>query len=160
MERQAFERLVREHQEMVFCVAYSHCRDRAAAEDVAQEVFLRAFRAADEMKEPARMRTWLYSVARNGAVDWVRRRRHERPGGVPDRAAEAPPPAEERAGRVLAVLDSLQEDHREIMLLRYVKGLSYAEIARTVGSTVGAVGEKLHRIREAVRRKLRLEVES
>ena len=158
MEPGAFERLVAEHQQMVYCVALSHCRDAAAAEDVAQEAFLKAYRSMDGFRKQSRVKTWLYSVARNTAVDYVRRRRKEQPARIPDRAA--PEPAEDRSGRVMEVINGLREDYREIMLLRYVQGLTYTEIARTVGASAASVGEKLFRIRELVREKLRTEVAS
>jgi RNA polymerase sigma-70 factor (ECF subfamily) len=161
MERGAFERLVRDHQEMVFAVAFSYCRERAAAEDVAQEAFLKAYRSVDGMRNPGKMKTWLYSIARFTAIDWVRRNGRERPGEVPDRPAPRPAAAaEDRGARVMAAIRELPDDHREVMMLRYVQGLSYSEIARTIGSTPSAVGEKLHRIREKVRERLRTEVRS
>jgi len=143
---------------MVFCVAYSYCKDRAAAEDVAQDAFLKAMERLDGMREPTSVKTWLYSIARFTAIDWLRRRGREQVGPVPDRAASAP--TEDRGAQVLGVLNSLKEDHREIMMLRYVKGMSYAQIGRLTGLSTSAVGEKLHRVREAVRERLKTEVRS
>src|SRR5436190_13520844 len=166
MDANAFERLVREHQHMVYCVALSFCKDSALAEDVAQEAFLKAYRSVDQMREPARLKTWLYSIARFTAIDWIRRRRREPVLGLAEGAAKEIPerPAaeskEDRTVRVMDVIRGLQEDHREIMILRYVRGLSYTQIARETGTTAGAVGEKLSRIREIVRQKLRAEVRS
>jgi len=146
---------------MVYAVALSHCRDRSAAEDVAQEAFLKAYRSMDGLKNRSQLKTWLFSIARFTAIDWLRRRKREEPRPVPD---EVPAPAEgaaegteDRAMRVMQVIQGLREDYREVMLLRYVRGLSYAEIAKAVGGTPSAVGEKLHRVREMVREKLRLE---
>jgi RNA polymerase sigma-70 factor, ECF subfamily len=166
MDANAFERLVREHQHMVYCVALSFCKDPASAEDVAQEAFLKAYRSVDEMREPARLKTWLYSIARFTAIDWIRRRQRDPVRALPEGAARELPerPAadvkEERTVRVMDVIQGLKEEHREIMLLRYVRGLSYSQIARETGSTTSAVGEKLSRIRELVRQKLRAEVRS
>lgn len=166
MDASAFERLVREHQHMVYCVALSFCKDPSAAEDLAQEAFLKAYRSVDEMREPARLKTWLYSIARFTAIDWIRRRRREPVLALAEGAAEELPerPAgdskEERAVRVMDVIRGLKDEHREIMILRYVRGLSYSQIARETGSTTSAVGEKLSRIREMVRQKLRAEVRS
>ena len=166
MDANAFERLVREHQHMVYCVALSYCKDPSSAEDVAQEAFLKVYRSVDEMREPARLKTWLYSIARFTAIDWVRRRKNERWQGLSAEAAgELPerPEAEakeDRTVRVMDVIRGLKEEHREIMILRYVRGLSYAQIARETGSTTSAVGEKLSRIRDIVREKLRAEVRS
>ena len=166
MDASAFERLVREHQHMVYCVALSFCKDSALAEDVAQEAFLKAYRSVDQMREPARLKTWLYSIARFTAIDWIRRRQREPVLGLAEGAAKEIPerPAaeskEDRTVRVMDVIRGLQEDHREIMILRYVRGLSYTQIARETGTTAAAVGEKLSRIREIVRQKLRAEVRS
>ena len=149
---------------MVYCVALSFCKDASSAEDVAQEAFLKAYRSVDEMREPARLKTWLYSIARFTAVDWIRRKRRDPLRALPEDAARELPerPAaeskEERTVRVMDVIQGLKEEHREIMLLRYVRGLSYAQIARETGSTTSAVGEKLSRIREIVRQKMRAEV--
>ena len=166
MDANAFERLVREHQHMVYCVALSFCKDSASAEDVAQEAFLKAYRSVDEMREPARLKTWLYSIARFTAIDWLRRRQREPVLGLAEGAAQELPerPAaeskEDRTVQVMDVIRGLKEEHREIMILRYVRGLSYAQIARETGSTSSAVGEKLSRIRDIVREKLRAEVRS
>ena len=166
MDANAFERLVREHQHMVYCVALSYCKDPTSAEDVAQEAFLKAYRSVDEMRDPARLKTWLYSIARFTAIDWLRRRKHERYLGLAESEAKELPerPAaeskEDRTVRVMDVIRGLKEEHREIMILRYVRGLSYAQIARETGSTTSAVGEKLSRIRDMVREKLRAEVRS
>jgi len=166
MDANAFERLVREHQHMVYCVALSYCKDPSSAEDVAQEAFLKAYRSVDEMREPARLKTWLYSIARFTAIDWLRRRQREPVLGLTEDAAQELPerPAaeskEDRTVRVMDVIQGLKEEHREIMILRYVRGLSYAQIARETGSTTSAVGEKLSRIRDIVRQKIRAEVRS
>jgi len=166
MDANAFERLVREHQHMVYCVALSFCKDSALAEDVAQEAFLKAYRSVDELREPGRLKTWLYSIARFTAIDWIRRRRREPALRLAEEAAkelpERPtaPTMEDRSVRVMDVIRGLKEEHREIMMLRYVRGLSYLQIARETGSTASAVGEKLSRIREIVRQKLRAEVRS
>lgn len=166
MDANAFERLVREHQHMVYCVALSFCKDPASAEDVAQEAFLKAYRSVDEMREPARLKTWLYSIARFTAIDWIRRRQRDPLRALPEGAARELPERpsaeskEDRTVRVMDVIQGLKEEHRDIMILRYVRGLSYSQIARETGSTTSAVGEKLSRIREIVRQKLRAEVRS
>ena len=159
MDDRAFERLVQDHQQMVYAVALSHCGDRAAAEDVAQEAFLKAYRSIEELKRPSQVKTWLYSIARFTAIDWVRRRRRQETRPLPeDQAAPPASETEDRAMRVMKVVQGLRDDYREILLLRYVRGLSYADIAKTVGATPSAVGEKLHRVREMVREQLKSEV--
>src|SRR5438132_1671445 len=81
---------VSEHQHMVYCVALSFCKDSSLAEDVAQEAFLKAYRSVDEMREPARLKTWLYSIARFTAIDWLRRRKHEKFIGLAPETMELP----------------------------------------------------------------------
>ncbi len=152
----AFARLVHEHKDMVFAVALSHARDRSMAEDVSQEVFLKAFRSMGELREPAHVKTWLFSVARNTAIDAVRRRARG-PASLDANPVEpaAPPEAapDDRLSRVKSVIDGLPEDYREILALRYVKGMSYRDIGAALGMTVSAVGEKLCRIRKAIQAK-------
>ncbi len=99
-------------------------------------------------------------------TDWLRRAKREPALGLADEAANGLPerPAaeskEDRSVRVMDVIRGLKDEHREIMILRYVRGLSYSQIARETGSTASAVGEKLSRIRDIVRDKLRAEVRS
>lgn len=140
----AFARLVREHKDMVFAVALVHARDRSMAEDVSQEVFMKAFRSMDELREPGRVKTWLYSVTRNSAIDAVRRRLRgpssldEHPVEPQAPEPEPDPAQDERLSRIKSVIGTLQEDYREILALRYVKGLSY----RSSGGEVAAVDRR------------------
>src|SRR6516164_4441182 len=111
MDASAFERLVREHQHLVYCVALSVCKDPATAEDLAQEAFLKAYRSVDEVREPAQLKTWLYSIARFTAIDWVRRRKNERWQGLSAEAAgELPerPEAEAKEDRTVRVMDVIR----------------------------------------------------
>ena len=158
MDNRAFERLVAEHQGMVYSVALSHCRDAAEAEDVTQEAFLKAYRSMDGMKKPRQTKTWLYSIARFTAIDHVRKRRRMKTGEVPDRPA--PTVSEKPSGRVMEVVRGLRNDYRDIVLMRYVREMSYSEIARELHTTVGSVGEKLFRVREMIRAGLREEAAS
>lgn len=156
----AFARLVREYKDMVFAVALVHAHDRSLAEDISQDVFMKALRSMDELREPGRVKTWLYSVTRNTAIDAVRRRvrgpasldRNPVDPAAPD--AEPEPAQDERLARIQDVIETLQEDYREILALRYVKQLSYREIGQTLGMTVTAVGEKLCRVRRAIQAKV------
>ena len=157
MDSRAFERLVAEHQKMVYSVALSLCRDAVEAEDVTQEAFLKAFRSMDGMRKPEQKKTWLYSIARFTAIDHVRKRRRMKTGEIPDRPA---PTAESPSARVMEVIRGLRKAYRDIVLMRYVRELSYSDIARELHTTVGAVGEKLFRVREMIRAGLREEVGS
>lgn len=141
----------------------------ADAEDVAQEVFLRVERALPQLDDAASLRPWLYRVAQRSALDWLRRQRAARQAGGPD-ASEAPGAAEaageeqpsaEAAWLVQATrscvrmhAELLPEPYRVPLLLSESDGLPDAEIARSLGLTVGTVKIRLHRARQRLRREL------
>lgn len=153
MEPEAFDHFVREHRNMVYSVALTYCKDAHAAEDISQEAFLRAHRSVDGLADKSRLKTWLYTLTRNAAIDHLRAQK--RRGKLAERVAETrrEPPARthnEQVDRLLGILETLPEDYRRIVLLRYVEGLSYKEIAEALGMQVSAVGEKLSRIRNQI----------
>lgn len=156
MTGEAFERFVREHERMVRALAWSYVKDDHAADDVMQEAFLRAYRAADGMRDPSKVKTWLYTLTRNAAIDHLRSRR--RTVSIEEHGVDMPAPAAEEksdlADKVLKVVDDLREDYRQLILLRYVDKMPYTQIAEVLGMTVGAVGEKLHRVRAMIASKL------
>jgi RNA polymerase sigma-70 factor (ECF subfamily) len=141
--------------------------DFQTAEDLAQETMLKAFAHLGRLADPERFSTWIYSIARHACLDWLRTRRPSssveemESDGVElaDGAARAPADAAETAElaeRAVAAIGSLREDYREILLLKHVQNLSYNDIAEITELTVSAVGEKLSRVRQMLRRKLRL----
>lgn len=141
---------------MVFAIARQYVKDEHVAEDVAQEAFLRAYRSLDGLREPGRVKTWLYALTRNAAIDWLRanRRKASSLDSIEEADMEAPtapePAGGDRLEKLKKVLESMRADYRELILLRYFDGLSYQEIAETLGMTVGAVGEKLSRVRDMI----------
>lgn len=140
--------LVNRHQELVFSVALAVLRDRQAAEDVSQEVFLKALDHVGRV-DPARVPAWLATLARRRAIDYLRarRRREElyRRWAERRRVPKASAPS-----ALELLLESLREDDRQIVLLKYAQNLSYREIAAVLGSTPSAVGERLHRVRKKI----------
>lgn len=150
MKDPAFERFVHEHGRMVRALAVAYCRDESAAEDVVQDTFVRAWRSLDGLRDPAKIKTWIYSLARHTAVDFLRARERRKTEEL-RMDVEAP----ERPGgglieQVMQAVDQLREDYRQILLLRYVEKFSYAQIGEALGMTPAAVGEKLHRVRRMV----------
>jgi RNA polymerase sigma-70 factor (ECF subfamily) len=146
-----FTSFVREHERMVRALARSWVRDAATADDVAQEAFLRAWKARETLRDAARVKPWLYTIVRNAAMDWARRERRHRAEELADEvAAPAAVAQPDLVDRVVRIVDELREDYRRLVLLRFVDGLSYAEIGSVLGMTPGAVGEKLHRVRKMV----------
>lgn len=141
-----FQQLVVQYQGLVYSLALSYCRDPHAAEDLAQEVFMQAFRSLDAIRDPAKIKTWLCTVTRNKAIDYLRRRVPTTP--IDELPLQAPEPREDLWPQVEALLDELREDYRQLILLKYIEGLSYEQIGRILGMTPSAVGEKLHRVRK------------
>jgi RNA polymerase sigma-70 factor (ECF subfamily) len=147
-----FDSFLHDHERMVRALALSWVRSPSAADDVTQEAFLRAWKAWGTLRDPAKAKTWLYTLTRHAAIDWLRReKRHKAEELVQDVAA---PAAEKRpddlVDRVVRIVDGLREDYRQLVLLRFVEQLSYAEIGEVLGMTASAVGEKLHRVRKLV----------
>ena len=149
-EPRAFEALVQRHRMPVFSFLLRLTGDRARAEDLCQDTFLKVVRAAEAWEERARFQTWLYSIARNLAVDEARRmvfRRAEplvpgAPGGDPPAEDPAPNRAADAAllrPKLEAAVAALPDEQREVFLLREYAGLRFAEIAevtRTPENTV------------------------
>ena len=146
-----FDTFVKEHERMVRALALSWVRSPSAADDVKQEAFLRAWKALGTLRDPSKAKTWLYTLTRNAAVDWLRREKRHKAEELVDVAA---PVAEKKSDdlieKVVRIVDGLREDYRQLVLLRFVEQLSYAEIAEVLGTTASSVGEKLHRVRKLV----------
>lgn len=129
--------------------------DGQEARDVVQEVFIKALREPRFFDAEFKMQAWLYRVTRNLCFNIVRdRRRREsilaaNPG---DRTSPFDPLAAvfdgERQGEILAAVDQLSADHREILMLRYYEDLSYVEIASRLDIKLGTVMSRLSRARD------------
>lgn len=157
----AFEPLVREHQDMVYRLAYRMVGNEADAWDVSQDTFLKAYNALASFRGESRFSTWLYRLAGNCATDLLRSRksgrvvsldeyREENPSfDLPD-AAPGPEEALETGEQRRAVekaLQALPEDYRKILTLRELGGLSYEEIAGSLSLELGTVKSRLNRAR-------------
>jgi RNA polymerase sigma-70 factor (ECF subfamily) len=165
--------LVAEHQRMVVQLAMNLLGDRDEALDLSQEVFLRVFRTIQRFRGQSSLRTWIYRIAVNQARNrhrfWRRRHRADqvsldqhiaahgefRSSGelTPDRMLAQ----KELAERLQHALDHLPFDQRTAIVLREIDGLSYEEIAYSLGVAVGTVKSRLTRARQALRLELREE---
>jgi len=143
-------------------------RDRAAAEELVQEVFLRVHRARDRYAPEARFSTWLYRIATNLALNELRRPRQRRPHRSTDDEDAAPLVADTPAADDVAdarrqgaaawrELGELPEKQRAALCLSAVEGLSYAEVARTLDVTEKAVKALVHRARSTLAQRLKTE---
>ena len=167
----AFAELVGEHQRMVVQLAINLLGDRDEALDLSQEVFLRVFRTIARFRGQSTLRTWIYRIAVNQARNrhrfWRRRHRADqvsldahiaihgdfRSGAEvgPDRVFDQ----KELAARLKSALDGLPFDQRTAIVLREIDGLSYDEIAYSLGVAVGTVKSRLTRARQTLRLELR-----
>jgi RNA polymerase sigma-70 factor, ECF subfamily len=127
-------------------------RDRAAADDLAGEVFLRVVKASETYQPREREAAWIFRIAQNVLRDAHRRRNRSVEHAV---AADAAAPAGQVASLDLERgLDALPEDERVALLLGEMGGLSYAEIADVTASTVPAVRSRIYRARQTLRARL------
>lgn len=155
----AFSRLVAAHQPVVYRIAMRIVGNRQEAEDVAQDVFIKAYNALDRF-EPARpFAPWLYRIARNTALTWVKQRPPQVLLGdwVEDVAGpgpEAQAVTGEALERLRQALASLPENYRRAIELRHLQGLSYQEMSAALGVPLSDVKSWLFRGRERLRRVL------
>jgi RNA polymerase sigma-70 factor (ECF subfamily) len=165
--------LVAEHQRMVVQLATNLLGDRDEALDLSQEVFLRVFRTIHRFRGHSSLRTWIYRIAvnqtRNRHRFWRRRHRNDqvpldvhvathgeftsRIGEEPDRLLEQ----KQLGERLQRALDRLPFDQRTVIILREIDGLSYDDIAFSLGVAIGTVKSRLTRARQALRDDLRTE---
>ena len=140
--------LVRLHQAGVRAFAYGLLGDRALAEDIAQEAFLRAWRGLGKLRGDAAFATWLYTIARRVAMDEVRRPAMrtvpvEEVADLADRSAGDPV----LRGDLERALQALEPAQREAFLLVAVLGLSYREVGAMAGCPAGTVASRVFRAR-------------
>jgi RNA polymerase sigma-70 factor, ECF subfamily len=171
-DEDACTELVEEHQRLVFQLALNLLNDAQEALDLSQEVFLRVFRTLPTFRGHSSLRTWIYRITVNQAKNrlrwWRRRRRaqqvsldeHVRQHGeLPSEAVTASPDRmlrqRELGDRLRHALDHLPFDQKSAIVLREVDGLSYEEIAYSLGVAVGTVKSRLARARESLRAELR-----
>jgi RNA polymerase sigma-70 factor, ECF subfamily len=166
-DESAFAELVAEHQRMVVQLAFNLLGDRDEALDLSQDVFISVFRTIGQFRGQSALRTWIYRIAVNQARNrhrfWRRRRRadqisldaHVEAHGDFQCGAEVGPDRilaqKELAARLQDALDALPFDQRTAVVLREIDGLSYEEIAFSLGVAVGTVKSRLTRARQTLR---------
>ena len=166
----AFELLVMKYQRRIYRLILRFIRDPALAEDVAQETFLRAYRAMPQFRGDSQFYTWLYRIAVNTAKKTMAEGARERAlRDMPAESGETPAaggqpsdmetPEALLAGRQVArtvndAMDGLPEDLRTAIALREIEGMSYEDIAHIMSCPVGTVRSRIYRAREAIARRL------
>jgi RNA polymerase sigma-70 factor (ECF subfamily) len=165
---EACTRLVSDHQRMVYQLALHLLGDPQEALDLSQEVFLRVFRTLPQFRGRSTLKTWIYRIVINQAANrrrWWRRRFRSQQVALEEhaqahgelretrRAADPDQVLQEREAsrKVWAALDELPFDQRAVIVLREIDGLSYDEIADSLGVAVGTVKSRLARARRGLR---------
>lgn len=161
----AFGTLVSRHQHRLVGfvrLMMSSAPDRDAAEDVAQEAFLRAYRALGQFRGQSTFRTWLYQIATNVARTHSSRRRDRKETQEPESAHARDRPSEENIERRVIAHDQLRralkelpDDWREALILRDIEGLEYREIAEMLKIPMGTVESRIFRGRRRLKAALR-----
>ncbi len=166
--REAFAELVRRHERRVYGVVYRMAGDHSDADDLAQEVFMTAWRSIGSFRGGSSFYTWLYRIAVNASLTFLRKRAREKGReafdenlGVPDRAHGAPSSPEassaaiEFRGRAEEALLSLPAHFRSSFVLVAGEGLSHREAARVLGCSENTVSWRMHKARKILRARLR-----
>jgi RNA polymerase sigma-70 factor (ECF subfamily) len=162
----AYGDLLTRYQRPVLSLVRRMVADVALAEDLAQEVFLKAFRSLHTFDQSRKFSSWLFKIAHNTAIDHLRRRQLdtvplETPNPdqldlvsvLPDSGSESPEEKAQRqdlAAAIEAAVASLRPEYREVVALRYQEGLPYDEIAEIADLPLGTVKTHLFRARKAM----------
>ncbi len=147
-EREAFDRLVERYQRDVYRLCYRYLNDHEDANDLAQEAFLKAWRAIGRFRGDSAFSTWLYRIAVNACLNHRASRRppaQELPDGLPDPrgGADAGVFSQDEARRVRAAVSRLPEKQRATLILKVYHELTHDEVAEVLGATVGTVKSNL-----------------
>ena len=160
-DARAFPELVRRHRAAVFAFVVRWTQDRARAEDILQETWLKVVRASTDWSPRARFTTWLYTIARNACVDGARRERSRAAEPLELERTASPLASPERAAAsaelrpvLESAIASLPEEQREVFLLREMAGIPFHEIARLTGAPEPTVKSRMRYALQALRSRL------
>jgi RNA polymerase sigma-70 factor (ECF subfamily) len=171
-DKEAFRELVERHQRKIVSVAMGMVQNRDDALELTQETFIKAYENLEKFKGESSFYTWLYRIAVNLAIDYRRRGRRfsyvsmtGRPDGPDELESTLPAKTlsdpyhqarvHELGGRVAEAINELTPDHKAVILLREVEGLSYEDISRVMQCSKGTVMSRLHYARKKLQEKLR-----
>jgi len=161
-DREAFRLLFEAYKDRVFSIACYSLGDKTAADDITQQIFVKLFTRIGQFRGDSEFTTWLYRLVINACLDERRRQRRLLPVAefLPmSKAAyrKSPEPGYERreiAGSVREAIGGLKPKMRLPILLKYIEGLSYEEIAAVLGCSKGTGASRLNRAHKALAKKL------
>ena len=167
----AYRELIRRYERPIFSLIYRMVRDRALAEDLSQETFIKALNAIDSYRPEYKFSSWIFKIANNAAIDQIRRRELDTlsldgspHATTPDEieatalqvSSRGLSPLEalessELGGQIERAIGRLRPEYRSCILLRHVEGLAYEEIAELMNLPLGTVKTYIHRARNELR---------
>ncbi len=173
----AYRELVEKYQSRIYAMICGMVRDREEAHDLTQDAFVKAFKNLDRFRLEASFYTWLYRIASNVSIDWLRkqkRRKHDEfdesravrdSTGMIDPIYQKQSPGKELErsqlkDRIFDAMETLSPEHRQIVLLREVEGYSYSEIAEVMGIPEGTVMSRVFYARRKLQGLLRADMEA
>ena len=171
-DKQAFDLLVLKYQRKIMRLLSRMIRDPSEIEDVAQESFIKAYRALPQFRGESAFYTWLYRIAINTARNWLAqsKRRPSAPStyeseegetfNETDNLTDSSNPESEMASRQIAetvnkAMNDLPEDLRNAIVMREIDGMSYEDIAQSMNCPIGTVRSRIFRAREAIATRLK-----
>jgi RNA polymerase sigma-70 factor (ECF subfamily) len=172
-DTRAFDALVTKYRNRIYSMAYHIIQNETEAWDISQEAFIKAWRAMGSFKSDATFYTWLYRITHNVCYDWMRKKKFESDGEFDDSEKEhrvaagaeavprgAPRPDQAMKNAELKVqldwaISQLSADHRQIILLKEMDGLSYQEIADVMKCSLGTVMSRLFYARKKLQELLK-----
>lgn len=172
-DEQAYERLVEKYERALYYYLRRLVRKEHVLEDLVQESFIKAFEALDSYSPEYAFSTWLYRIAKNHTIDYLRKKRlptrsidrptrtgegEERPYQLPDERAYRPDDhivKDQRRTIIQEAIDALPEKYRQVIVLRHQEELSYKKIAEELDLPLGTVKAHIYRARERLNKHLR-----
>ncbi len=168
---QKYEKIVKKYQNRIISYIYNMIKDYQTAEDLTQEVFMKVYDALEKYNPDYKFSTWLYSIASNHTIDFIRKRSIdttsldeplETKNGklYSDPESDKLSPRDELRGREVGErleegMNQLKLKYREMLVLRHLNGLSYKEIAEVKDLPLGTVKTRIHRAREQLKENIK-----
>jgi RNA polymerase sigma factor (sigma-70 family) len=170
-DNRAYRKLMDKYHDAIYSFIFRMVHDREQVEDLTQEAFIKAFGSLKNFNEEFAFSTWLYKIATNNCIDYIRKRKFQMYSidkpvesrdseyvfELPDDSYEADRDviADQRSVLIRNAIDKLPEKYRRVILLRHTEEKSYEEIARMLKLPIGTVKAHIFRARELLYRQLR-----
>ena len=156
-----FFNLVNKYKGMIFSVILQRNIDRNNAEDLTQEVFIKAYNSIHKLKNPDKFASWLYGIAYHTSIDWIRKRKKEKTIDIENVAnlnicndQQDDDEQKERMKILHEELQKLPEAVKLILMFRYIDGFSYEKISSVLNLPVSTIETRLFRARQLLRAKM------